>query len=123
MILAVGYGVYFTTWTHLRPDMKSLTFDLSGLLLLLSVVVFIGWEIYQMIATAHFFRSVIKAVVQAYGGDIGLIDLEYKRHAELFASRLASAWVGVLYLTIVPAVVGVGLLLAMYVKHLYAQCA
>ncbi|MBI4780641.1 MAG: hypothetical protein HY785_04895 [Oscillatoriophycideae cyanobacterium NC_groundwater_1537_Pr4_S-0.65um_50_18] len=58
LILAAGYAAFFAFWSTLKSDMPIKLYATSGLLMVLSLMFFIAWEIIKMIWTTLALRSI-----------------------------------------------------------------
>lgn len=52
VIIAAGYVGFFTLWTSLKSDLPQWAILTSGALILISLLTFIGFELYKMIAVS-----------------------------------------------------------------------
>ncbi len=55
LILVAGYAAFFTVWKAMKSDLNEILILLSGLLVLVSVLLFVFFEVYGMfVRTLHF---------------------------------------------------------------------
>ncbi|MEZ9418808.1 hypothetical protein AB4347_13820 [Vibrio breoganii] len=58
VIIAAGYVGFFTLWSSIKKDLPDWAVLSSGALILLSLMVFIGFELYKMISSALQMRKI-----------------------------------------------------------------
>jgi hypothetical protein len=63
LIVAAGYAGFFAFWSMLREGMPPWLYALAGLLITISLVLFIGWEVAKMIWGAIHLNRVQKNLV------------------------------------------------------------
>jgi ferric-dicitrate binding protein FerR (iron transport regulator) len=60
LVIAAGYAAYFTLWSTLKSDLPNRLYSLSGLMITLSLLIFMSWEITKMIWSAVAFHNIEK---------------------------------------------------------------
>ena len=111
LILVAGYAGYFAFWSTLVTKLPSWLYALSGLLALLSLLLFISWEVIKMTwGTVHLNR-INKMILKTVRGPIVLkiIDAASSSHND----RIYRLWLWFLVPTITFGI-GAGLLLLVY---------
>ncbi|WP_318504756.1 hypothetical protein [Photobacterium leiognathi] len=58
VIIAAGYVGFFTLWSGIKKDIPDWAVLTSGALILLSMMIFIGFELYKMISSAVYMRKI-----------------------------------------------------------------
>ncbi|MFU4332516.1 hypothetical protein ACM726_29895, partial [Pseudomonas aeruginosa] len=58
LILVAGYAGFFAFWSTLSEKVPTLLFSITGLLILISLVLFISWELIKMCWGALYMRKV-----------------------------------------------------------------
>lgn len=97
LIIAAGYVGFFTLWTSLKKDLPDWAILASGTLILLSMMTFIGFEIYKMISGAVHMHKVTNRL-QSPTMDALMQIQELEQQANL---RNARVWV----YTVIPTVI------------------
>lgn len=59
LIMFAGYAAFFTVWSGLAPELPIGEKVLSCLFMILSVLIFISWEIYKMISIPIYTRKLV----------------------------------------------------------------
>jgi hypothetical protein len=68
LIMVVGYAGLLTLWSKLKPDLPPALFSLTGLLIGLSLVLFISWELVKMVGGHLKIRRLQKSLEGAKPG-------------------------------------------------------
>jgi hypothetical protein len=97
LIIAAGYVGFFTLWTSLKKDLPDWAILASGTLILLSMMTFIGFEIYKMISGAVHMHKVTNRL-QSPTMDALMQIQELEQQANL---RNARVWI----YTVIPTVI------------------
>ncbi|HIF6000393.1 TPA: hypothetical protein ACX3F9_002449 [Vibrio parahaemolyticus] len=106
VIIAAGYVGFFTLWSSLKSDLPQWAILSSGALILLSLMTFIGFELYKMISVSVQMHRVSKRLQRP---DMTTLD-EIQRIEQKSALISARVWV----FTVIPTVLsgfGAGLIL------------
>jgi hypothetical protein len=98
LILAAGYAAFFTFWSSLKGDMPIKLYAISGLLMVLSLMLFIVWEIVKMIWSAISLRS-IEAKIASRSSDPDVVD-RLQQEINRFERRIGRFWIWFLIPTI-----------------------
>lgn len=110
IVLAVGYAALFTMWTQTKGGLTPATTLWAGIFLALSVLLFVGWEISQMI-----YRSLVNFQIARAVGDINLFAERMRAVQELTQAgtrRMFVPWLAVLGTTALLAVIGFVIMLS-----------
>lgn len=111
LILVAGYAGYFAFWSTLVTKLPSWLYALSGLLALLSLLLFISWEVTKMTwGTVHLNR-INKMIIKTVRGPnvLQIIDAASSLHTV----RINKLWLWFLVPTLISGI-GAGLLLLGY---------
>ncbi|MGN2670951.1 hypothetical protein [Aliivibrio fischeri] len=96
VIIAAGYVGFFTLWGSLKKDLPDWAVLLSGFLILLSVMIFIGFELFKMISSSIQMHRVSKRLQNPSIGTL----LEIQKIEQNNALKSAKIWV----FTIIPTI-------------------
>lgn len=110
VIVGVGFAGYFGLWSLVKSEVPAASHALSGLLIAISLCVYVGWEIYKMAASA-FDAQEIERLLESNPEIDGMINGGPDRNlipavVELRQARLIKLWPMVLAWTVGPAVLG-----------------
>jgi len=73
LIIVAGYAAFFTFWSTLKNDLPKWLYAVSGLLIVLSLLVFIAWEVTKMIWGAfHLRKAEYQLTSRSPGPDIAI---------------------------------------------------
>lgn len=90
VVMLVGYAAIFAFWSQMRDEFDDSAIALSGLLLLVSVAFFVGWEVFAMV------RRNINHIRIGYASSEETTFMErivsYKGQQEAFTRRTAIVW-------------------------------
>ncbi len=114
LIIAAGYAAFFAAWSTMGPGGQARMHIAAGLAMMISVIAFIGWEVFKTTYTALHLRRVI-VLLYLPGEDVQRnLDRirQYERDRDLWGARL---WYPVLLITIVPGFTAGALLMWMAV--------
>jgi hypothetical protein len=99
LILAAGYAAFFAFWSTLKSDMPTRLYAISGLLMVLSLMLFITWEIIKMIWTTLALRNVEgKLTSRSSEPDIMA---KFQREINSFERQIGRLWIYFLLPTII----------------------
>ena len=96
VIIAAGYVGFFTLWASLQKDLPTWAILSSGFLILMSVMIFIGFELFKMINSSIQMHNVSKRLQQP---SINTLQ-EIQRIEQNNALKSAKVWV----FTVIPTV-------------------
>ncbi|WP_272265288.1 hypothetical protein [Vibrio europaeus] len=106
LIIAAGYVGFFTLWSSLKSDLPTWAILSSGALILISLMMFIGFELYKMISVSVQMHRFCKRLQKPDMSTLSEIQRIEQKHA-LISARV---WI----FTIIPTVFsgfGAGLIL------------
>ncbi|WP_320151118.1 hypothetical protein [uncultured Tolumonas sp.] len=105
-IIAAGYVGFFSLWSSIKPDLPEWAILSSGCLILVSLLIFIGFELYKMISAAIQMHKVSKRLHNPNANTLNDIQL-IQQKCSLSNARI---WV----FTVIPTVLfglGAGIIL------------
>jgi hypothetical protein len=97
LIIAAGYVGFFSLWSSIKSDLPEWAILCSGSLILVSLLIFIGFELYKMISTAIQMNKVSKRLQSPNINTLNDIQIIQQK----CSLNNARAWV----LAIIPTVV------------------
>ncbi len=118
LIIAVAYGVFFSLWNTLRGDINGKFYDFGGLLVGISVLFFVLWEVFQMTYLAIHQRRLYKKIGNINPQNIVQADAEITKENERVQTHFASVWIWALIFILLPGLSGVGIFLFTFVSYL-----
>lgn len=118
LIVTLAYAGFFTLWNNTRPMVPIRVSALSALLVMISLMVFLGWEVFQMHLRNKDSQAML-AIVEAGGADL-LAKLEAaKVEAGRRKLQLGRLGVRVIWLTVYPGFAGALILMGALVPRLF----
>ncbi len=117
LIIMAGYAVFFTFWSNVRSEVNIIDARVSVIYVVISVVFFIAWEIYEMIHSSSHLRKLYQ-LNQVPPDEFRAQMDQVIKEAKRLEARWASIWVYELILTIIPGFAGAILLIFSYIKTL-----
>jgi hypothetical protein len=117
LIIFAGYVLFFSFWKEVRGELDKVWSGISVILVIISLIFFIAWEIFQMIQSSAYFRklySTFKLSPDNYSEKIQNFNKEIQKNQ----ARVASLWIFELIFTIIPGFLGAGILLFLYSQNL-----
>ncbi|WP_297474790.1 hypothetical protein [uncultured Photobacterium sp.] len=97
VIIAAGYVGFFTLWSGIKKDIPDWAVLTSGALILLSLMIFIGFELYKMISGAVHMRKITNRIRQPTMDTLAEIQ-HIEQQTNLWNARI---WV----FTLIPTVI------------------
>ncbi len=98
LILVAGYAGFFAFWASLSDKIPAWMFSLSGFLILLSLVLFIAWEIIKSVWQAFHMRRIGKILAGQKGPKI---IAQYEAAFASYQIKTTAVWVFFLVPTVV----------------------
>ncbi|MGQ7817250.1 hypothetical protein ACUTAH_16550 [Metapseudomonas furukawaii] len=115
-ILAAGYAGFFAFWATLSERIPAGIYALTGLLILLSLVLFIGWEIIKMVWGAVHMRRISTLLAGQKGPHIVA---QYEAAYASYQQRTHAVWVFFLVPTVVTGLGAAFALIAFFARDLW----
>ncbi len=117
IIMAAGYAGFFAVWSNMKAYMSPTEMRVSALCMLVSLLVFVLWEVTKMILTSRNLHRLLE-VIQAPQTEFDA-KLKKQQHDErLFNIGFLRAWRIVLVSAIAPALVASAILIYSFITHL-----
>ena len=117
LIIMAGYAVFFTFWSNVKNEVNIIDARISVLYVIISVLFFIIWEIYEMIYSSSFLERLHK-FDQVPPAEFKVHMERVKKETEKLKANFARFWIWELILTIIPGFFGALVLIISYVKTL-----
>ena len=119
MVIVGGYAAFFALWSFVGDLLSDVQRLWSALLIALSIIFFIVWEITQMFSYSRTLLSLAKLVEspQTFAARIH----EHNRNEKQSGTKLALIWIVVFWVTVITAFAGAGILLYAFVLGLWQQ--
>lgn len=112
VITLIGYASYFATWSFVRTELKPSEAAIVGILGLISVALYVIWEIGMMLRRSTSARRLADLINRELQPDEFLHRLEEVKHKEAVgAARWLWLWAIVFGLSVLVAVAGGSLLM------------
>ena len=118
LIIVAGYALFFTFWGNIKSEVDVFWGKISVILLIISVLFFIMWEIGMMIFTSLNFKK-INTLNRVSPDKFETEMNKMKKEEEKFQIVLSRIWFLELLVTIIPGILGVFILVIAYVKTLF----
>lgn len=103
-IIAGSYAAFFTSWAGIQNDLPQFERFFSLMLMMVSLIVFLSWEIFKMVKRGFLVKEQIE-VAKALPLDFEKLLPEVARKENNYNLLNETIWPGVLVLTIVPAII------------------
>ena len=115
VILGLGYATFFALWSASQQHLTSFQSALSALSMTFSLLIYLLFEVFQMIYTGRHFLSFAKML----GASVGKLDEAVKNH-ELEQNRRTTALVRV-WVTSLVLCIPMGVLAALILIYSFAR--
>lgn len=117
IIVGLGYGGFFATWSATKAYLTRKELLTSGLLVLFSLFVFVCWQVFFMVFNA---RNVVRldVLVKASVAEFPKVRANEELREAKMRYRLRYAWIVALVLTALPAFGGALVLMYAFVCRL-----
>ena len=110
-VIAAGYAGFFAFWKSAKDDLPKITMLSSGLLITISLCIFIGSEVYNMISNGLYFRKINQILrlnnSENIINEIQKLEQEHEEKSYWF-------WFVLLVPTIITAILGALLLIGSF---------
>jgi ABC-type multidrug transport system fused ATPase/permease subunit len=70
VIIVAGYAAFFTMWASVKSDLPTIPMLISGLLMTISILLFVITEIITMLSTSRYFRTLQEKLAQMPSLDV-----------------------------------------------------
>ncbi len=109
-VIVAGYASIFAVWGFTRDLMPPTLSAISGLLLLVSSMTFVLWEVFSNIRNTRLFRDIAKRLHGDPDSTLAALQ-QYEKERRQGALESAGGWWTVLVVTLVTAVGALGVML------------
>lgn len=117
LIIMAGYVLFFTFWSNVKNEVDIVDARLSVIYVIISVLFFIVWEIWEMIYSSLDLRR-LHQLNQVSPSEFKAQMERVKKETEKLQANFARLWIYELILTIIPGFSGALTLIIAYVKTL-----
>jgi hypothetical protein len=98
LIIVAGYAAFFTFWSTLKNDLPGWLYAISGLLIVLSLLIFIAWEVTKMIWSAVSLRNIERRLTSR-PPEADVI-FKFQQEINAFERRINRLWIWFLVPTV-----------------------
>jgi hypothetical protein len=116
LVIAAGYAAFFAFWSTLKNELPSWLYAISGLFIILSLIIFIVWELMKMVWSAIAFRR-IEARLASHTPDADIM-IKWQQELTSFDRRIGKLWIWFLIPTVVFGLTSALCLVAFFVWRL-----
>lgn len=120
IVTAAGYAAFFSMWASIRNDLPRQVMLLAGLLMTVSVSLFVIAEIHKMATSASYFKSLHQKLAEE--PTLNLVE-ETKNYEKAHAEKQYRAWLLLFYPCLVTGVLAGALLAGCFVVELLKELA
>ena len=106
LIIGLGYAGFFTAWASTRPYLSRREVLWSALCIVVSLVFFVAFEIFQMIVTATTFTTLRRIGAASAQQLDSVVKEEQARGARKAGWLMYVWWYGILPICVVPGLAG-----------------
>lgn len=117
LVIVAGYAAFFTFWGNLENNLPQWLHALSGLFILLSLLLFLAWEVTKMIWSAFHLRQ-LERQFHNRPPEPNLIS-HFQQAVGTFERRINRLWIWFLVPTVVFGLAGGCCLISFFVRQLY----
>ena len=118
LVISAGYVIYFNIWKSLKDVLPKEELLFSGVLITISVCIFISYEVYKMISDGLFYQEINKLItLDASIETISKIQKKEKEHRRNFYS----IWFNFLLPTVLTAIFGAFFLVGGFLKEIFCD--
>jgi hypothetical protein len=109
LVMLGGYAAFFALWTLFKTELPPTIHAWSGVVIGLSVTMFMAWEIFKMVSDALHVRHLEEHLISDGGDRVALHAVQ--QTIQLKRARVAKWWPVAFAFTLVPGAFGAGILL------------
>lgn len=118
LVISAGYVIFFNIWKSLKDDLPKGELLFSGVLITISVCLFISYEVYKMISDGLFYQGINKLItLEASIETISEIQKKEKEHKRNFYS----IWFSFLLPTVLTAIFGAFFLVSGFLREIFCE--
>lgn len=116
LIMVVGYAGLLTLWSKLKPDLPPMLFSITGLLIGVSILLFIVWEVIKMVGGQREVRRLRGALVGSQSGSAAIQRFQYQ--LQKYGTGWANLWLWFFVPTLASGIVATLALLGFFAMTL-----
>lgn len=117
IILVAGYAGFFAIWSFIRQDLSKQQIFWSGLMISISLAVFIAWETYGMFFRSRSVMGIAKAVNDPPNFERLLLTHQKNEHERII--RFGRVWIVVLVVVVGTGFSAIGMMLWAFIQGLW----
>jgi len=110
IIMVVGYAALFTLWTQTKGTLTAASTLSAGILIAVSALFFVGWEVFGMVVRSKINIALAKAVSDPFEYERRMMN--FRDDQQAFARRFYPIWAVVVSIAVVFAIAGFIVLLS-----------
>jgi len=118
LFMVGGYASFFVVWAKMYDKFSKFYMGLAGVLMFISLLVFIVWELYKMIFYSTNFRNLQKVLEEKDPKKFNAKLSEHQFNEKKRALEQVKIWWLVLIVTIIPALFASGILICLFYKYI-----
>jgi len=113
-----GYASFFVVWSKMFDQFPKFYMGLAGVLMFISLIVFIVWELYKMIFYSTNLRDLHKVLEEKDPKKFNVKLSEQQINEKKRNLRQVKIWWLVLIFTIIPALFAAGIIICLFCKYI-----
>jgi hypothetical protein len=117
LVIAAGFAGFFAVWVNVRDELSRTELLFSGLFISFALAVFVFWEVAVMLYTSRTLRHLQNAL-KAPPETFDTVMEQTQKESDRETLRIRKFWFVILILTIVPGVIGAGVLMVAFIRAL-----
>jgi len=117
LVIAAGFAGFFAVWVNVRDELSKTELLLSGLCISFALAIFVFWEVAVMLYTSRTLGRLQNALKAPQERFDAVMD-QTQKDSDVESLRIRRYWFVILILTIIPAVIGAGVLMLAFVRAL-----
>jgi hypothetical protein len=117
LIIVAGYAGFFAVWSNMKDTLLYNEKLLSALCIIVSISVFIFLEVYVMISNSKSIHG-LNNIINISPDKFPELLAKYQKEAQRLNVRTRRLWPAILIFTIVPGIIGGGVLMYSFIRQL-----
>lgn len=118
LFMVGGYASFFIVWAKIYDQFSKFYMGLAGVLMFISLLVFIVWELYKMIFYSTNLRDLHKVLEEKDPKKFNVKLSEHQINEKKRSLELVKIWWLVLIVTIIPALFAAGIIICLFCKYI-----
>lgn len=123
LFMVGGYASFFVVWTKMYDQFSKFYMGLAGVLMFISLIVFIVWELYKMIFYSTNLRDLHKLLEEKDPKEFNVKLSKQQINEKKRTLEQVKIWWLVLIVTIIPALFASGILICLFYKYIINNMA